>query len=452
MHGGAVVHGSLEKSVCFLTTELAGAKFFCLPRFMLEFRFLENMKRIFILYLIILPALLLSAADLPALLQPYAKPEYWQEREVAPAISKETLVTAVEAARAYYLNHQLQEGNFLYAFDVVSNQQFPDDNQVRQAGALWGLSCLNRDRFTENTRRAVLAGLEFFLSNRKKLTDGQLVVTYPGDEMLKTGTVALFCLAVTDFLIGQEKFLPPEVRSKYETALQEQLRYLQSMELPDGSWAHVYDLPSGYRDPVGKSYYDGEALLAYCKAARYLRRDELLPRIQFALPKLIQKYLLDCWKPGGNAEETRGFSQWGAMAFAECVEAQWEQTDGAAEAALALGWWQIHSNKIEAKAGNTAYAVEGLIASWRVAKCRQDQASMTALRAVSERCLGRLMLCQIGGPFHTKNEFFNSLPRIQPRAFGGITAAPDSGAIRIDNVQHQLHAMLLALKYFYPED
>lgn len=409
------------------------------------------MNKKFLPLLLMLTVLASFAEELPAELRKYAGQEYWQTLDDAPAISKDILLTSIEAARAYYLNHQLKEGNFLYAFDVVSNQQFSDDNQVRQAGALWGLSCLNRDRFTENTRRAVLASLEFFIANRKKLPDGQLVITYPGEDVLKTGTVALFCLAITEFLLGQEKFLPPEVKDKYETILLEHLQYLQSMELPDGSWAHVYDLPSGYRDPIGKSYYDGEALLAYCKAVRYLRREELLPRIQFAVPKLIHRYLLDCWKPGGDPEESKGFSQWGAMAFAECVEAKWEKTAGAAEAAMALAWWQIYSNKLEARGGNTAYAIEGLIASWRVAKCQQDQKSMALLRAVSERCLGRLMLCQIGGPFHTRNEFFNSLPRIQPRAFGGITAAANSGAIRIDNVQHQLHAMLLAVKYFYAD-
>ncbi len=410
-----------------------------------------NLNQRIIFWGTILAALALAATDFSVSLQKYSRAEYWQSLDHLPELSRDHLVTAIEAARVYYLNHQLKEGNFLYAFEVVSNQQFSDDNQVRQAGALWGLSCLNRDRFNENTRRAVLSGLEFFIANRKKFPEGQLIITYPGEDVLKTGTVALFCLAITEFLIGQEKFLPAEVKHRYESVLLDHLRYLQHLELPDGSWVHVHDLPSGYRDPVGKSYYDGEALLAYCKAARYLQREELLPRIQFALPRLIQRYLLDCWKPGGNPEETKGFSQWGAMAFAECVEAGWEHTDGAAEAAMALAWWQIHSNKIESRDGNTAYAVEGLIASWRVAKQRGDQPSMAILRAVSERCLARLMLCQIGGPFHSQNEFFQSLPRIEPRAFGGITAAVHSGAIRIDNVQHQLHAMLLALTYFYPE-
>jgi hypothetical protein len=77
-------------------------------------------------------------------------------------ITRDHLITAIEAARVYYLNQQFKEGNFLYAMDLSTGKYYDDDNQVRQAGALWGLSCLNRDRFTENTRRALLAGIDFF--------------------------------------------------------------------------------------------------------------------------------------------------------------------------------------------------------------------------------------------------------------------------------------------------
>lgn len=393
--------------------------------------------------------LLAGTADLSARLKPYLAPEYWQNLDVVPTISREHLVTAIEAVRVYYLNQQFKDGNFLYAMDLSTGQFFDDDNQVRQAGALWGLSCLNRDRFTENTRRALLSGIDFFERNRKKTPSGEMILAYPGEDVLKTGTVALFCLSLIEFLTGQEQFLPVQVRQRYEDMLDQQLAYLQSMELADGSWAGQYDLPSGYREKVGSPYYDGEALLAYCRAARYLKRDKLLVRVHSALPLLIDKYTVKCWEPGGDSDLTKGFYQWSSMACAEIVEAGWENADLAGDAALAMAWWQIYENKLEVRGGNTAYALEGLIAAWRIAKVRGDLQSMERIRPVIERCLGRLMIWQVGGPFQKQNSYLNSLPKVHPKAYGGITSALNSNIIRIDNVQHQLHAMLLALQYLY---
>ncbi|MFA6931315.1 MAG: hypothetical protein WCT05_13400 [Lentisphaeria bacterium] len=384
-----------------------------------------------------------------AKLKKYSQPEYWLSLDIAPVITREHLITAIEATRVYYLNQQFKEGNFLYAMDLSSGQYYEDDNQVRQAGALWGLSCLNRDRFTENTRRALLAGIDFFDRNRKKLPTGEMILTYPTEDVLKTGTVALFCLSLIEFLIGQQEFLPVEVQQRYQDLLDQQLAYLQSMELADGSWVSQYDLPSGYREKVGSPYYDGEALLAYCRAARYLKRDKLLPRLRSAVPLLLEKYTVKCWEPGGDSDDTKGFYQWGSLACAEIVEAGWENSDIAAETTLAMAWWQIHENKLEARGGNTAYALEGLIAAWRIAKVHDDQKNMQRIRPVIERCLGRLMVWQVGGPFLKQNSYLTHLPRIHPKAYGGIPSSLNSNIIRIDNVQHQLHAMLLALKYLY---
>ena len=45
-----------------------------------------------------------------------------------------------------------------------------------------------------------------------------------------------------------------------------------------------------------------------------------------------------------------------------------------------------------------------------------------------------------------------SLKNVVPEAYGGITAAQNSPLVRIDNVQHQVHATLLTIKYLYPEN
>jgi hypothetical protein len=59
--------------------------------------------------------------------------------------------------------------------------------------------------------------------------------------------------------------------------------------------------------------------------------------------------------------------------------------------------------------------------------------------------------CQIGGPLAGNNPFLKSAKRIPARAHGGVMNHPSSGKVRIDTVQHQAHALLLALNLLFPE-
>ena len=63
-----------------------------------------------------------------------------QASRIRPTITPEIIDQALEAARVYYLNAQYPEGNFRYGLNLTDNMEDEDDNQVRQAGALRGLS------------------------------------------------------------------------------------------------------------------------------------------------------------------------------------------------------------------------------------------------------------------------------------------------------------------------
>ncbi len=385
-------------------------------------------------------------------LQPYMKMDFWQQEIKTPPLSREILIQSLEAARAYYLNQQKTEGNFKYLLDISDGQTVDDDNQVRQAGAIWGLACLNRDFFNEPTRRALLLGFDFFIQNIKTLPTGETVIVYPGEKNLNSGTVALFCLALTDFLAGQDKYLDQNTKDKYRRILFTHIGFLRTMELDDGSWSRAYELSSGIRKPVPSSYYDGETLLAYCKVARLYNRKDLIRRINFALPRLIHRYTVQTWQPDGDQDLTKGFYQWGSMAFAEYIEAGWEpHAKLAADAALALAWWQIDENQLESKKANVAYAVEGLASAWKIAKMTGRKEAEDRLKPIIDNIMGKLILCQYKGPFMQYNPYLMSLKNVVPEAYGGITAAQNSPLVRIDNVQHQVHATLLTLKYLYPE-
>ncbi len=386
----------------------------------------------------------------PAAIHTRASRSYWTERTTPPPLTRKMLIESIEAARVYFLNQQLPEGNFTYALDVIENAPVKDDNQVRQAGALWGLSSLGRDRHTQSTRRAVVRGLDFFFRCSQPLKLGRIAPVYPGADEISTGSVALVSLAIVELCRGQDDYLTPVGRGLYETWLDTYLQYLQHLELETGGWGARYLVTANERDSAASPYFDGETLLLYCKAARYMGRKELIPKIERTALRLAERYTVTAWRSDPMSNDTKGFCQWGCLAFAEHVEAGWQNADVVGDAAMALSWWLIDRHEIESRRGNTAYAVEGLLGGYRVARKRGDIAAMQALRGICERLLSRLISWQIGGPQQDRNDFLASNV-IDPRATGGILSAEDTGFVRIDVVQHQAHAMLMALELLFPE-
>lgn len=398
----------------------------------------------------------------------YADRENWLKTHQAPlpVLTREALEESIEAAGMYLVNQQTSQGNFRYAYDLVSGEEDDSDNQVRQAGTLWSICNLNRHRFTEDTRRCAILGLDFFLRGQRGLPDADVITTtYKGQPVIRTGTVALFCLSLMDFLEGQERYLSEKQQEPFLRALENNLKFLHFQELPSGSWREEYEL-GGMRLPEDiapvSPYFDGESLLAYMTAARFYQARpalqkpfDLEARCRLSLEELLKKYIIDAFALDGDTDGIRGFYQWGVMA---CLQA-WNLfpedpalRDIAWKGAMALSWWQIYGHRLESRQGNTAFAVEGLVAAAELARLAGADEQSKLLGATAVRILTRLMTWQVGGPFMDVNPFLaarrNSLPQ---KAFGGITSTQDTGYIRIDVVQHQLHAMLLAAEYLFPE-
>ena len=379
-----------------------------------------------------------------------AQERTWTGDEDRPDIDRRILVASIEAARAYMLNNQKPEGDFIYEYDTLRRQRADDNNQVRQAGALWALASLCRDRPTDMTHNATVRGLDFFFRNSKPVDAAYTAPIFPDTDEIKTGMVALVCLSLVDFCRARDAYKPIVGRGLYDSWLTQYLNYLQHMELENGSWGRKFVVSRNEREGIHSPYYDGECLLAYCRAARYMDRKELIPRIESIAPKLAEHYTVEAWDQDLDSEETKGFFQWGCMAFAEYVEAGWKDADLIADAAMALAWWQIHEYRVQLRRGNTAYAVEGLLAAYRVARFRHNTADMDRLRNVAIEVLQRLIPWQIGGPLQEHNPFLRSR-RVPALALGGVMSQSDSGIVRIDIVQHQLHAMLMAVDLIFPE-
>lgn len=374
-------------------------------------------------------------------------------------MSADSLAAPRSLGCAFLNNWQLPEGNFRYMYDWTDKSWVEDDHQVRQAGSLWGVGTCYRHEATERGKEVLDKGLAFWFTNTVPgPVEGSLNLKYPGDPWMHSGTVALVALAIVEYLKSDAP-MDEASTADLNTKLDGYLKFLQWMQLKNGHISDRFDHRSNKRRERSSPYYDGESLLAMTKAARQLDRAWLVPTIERAAASMAKTYTIKSWAKDRDSNETKGFFQWGSMSFAEYYVAGWKDKDLYGDVANSLGFWMIHTHRTLSRRRNHAYAIEGLVANWRIANLRKDIPAQTDLLFNLDRSLHKLFQWQIGGPLAPKNTWLKDQGKDDPLAVGGImNARKPSGApvkkdvshqLRIDVTQHQMHATTMALEHVF---
>ena len=118
-------------------------------------------------------------------------------------VTRAHLERSLELGTRFMLAHQKPEGNFDYEYDWRDQSYSEDDNEVRQAGAVWGLALLYQHRPTAELGAAVEKGLAYFESHAVENASGARCIAYPGKAQPGMGTVALIALSYIDYLSAQ---------------------------------------------------------------------------------------------------------------------------------------------------------------------------------------------------------------------------------------------------------
>jgi hypothetical protein len=376
-------------------------------------------------------------------------------------VNKDILDKSFTAGCSFMVRNQKPEGNFNYMYDWLTKKWVADDNQVRQAGALWGIALCNKYEPGKDRKAALDKGLKYWFNQTiPGPVDGSLTVRYKNDEKTSTGTVALIGLSIIDYL-SAEKNLPADYKKELNAKLDGYLKFLQYLLRDNGHFADGYYLEEKRRSDKSSPYFDGETLLCLSKAAKYAGHPEVVPTIERAARACAEDYTIKEWKDNPDSAQTKGFYQWSSMTFAEYYEAKWKDYELFGDTAMALGWWMIHTHDILKRGRNHAYAQEGLISAYRIANWRGDTKAMADLLYVIDRSFYKLTSWQIGGPLMQANRFLVDNKTDDPVAQGGIMNAaraepekpPKKGdtrhELRIDVTQHQMHAVTMALRYIY---
>ena len=243
--------------------------------------------------------------------------------------------------------------------------------------------------------------------------------------------------------------LKDEYRKQLTGKLNGYLEFLNYMRLDNKHFSESYSFDIKSRSPRSNPYFDGETMLCMIRAAKYLGYANLIPLIEDSAMVMAKHYTIDRWRWDHDSRKTKGFFQWGSMAFWEYQDAGWTNSEVFADCVLALSWWMLHTHRTLERTGNTAYAYEGIIHAYLVAKSRNNQAALNDLGNTIDKGLFKLTSWQVGGPLQSNNEFLASNQTNDPLATGGIMNGRQDARLRIDVTQHQMHAVILALNYVY---
>jgi UDP-N-acetylmuramoyl-tripeptide--D-alanyl-D-alanine ligase len=323
---------------------------------------------------------------------------------------------------------------------------------VRQAGAGWGLATIYRFEPSAEVQAALLKALDFMNQHSRLSADGSRYVAYPGDDSGQTGTVALVSLSHLDYL--RSAAVSATHRDKYRPFLEGYLSFLVGARRSDGLWHSSYDIQTGVPRGSPSPYFDGEALLALVRAVKYLERNGLKPLILASAEAGYQKNVVEARALDPDSPVTKGYYQWSSMAFYELATSGWKGTEKFGDYVIELADWMIDVHRTLERTRNTAYAYEGIVHAYQLAKLKNDQVHKEKFARVIDQGLGKLTSWQVGSPL--ANQYIRATPTEDVRAIGGIQNHQRESTLRIDVAQHQMHAVILALEYYAadsrPED
>ena len=370
-------------------------------------------------------------------------------------LTPEILNESLSLGSSFLVNNQKSAGNFNYEYDFVTKTFPPGDNQVRQAGALWGVSLIFAYSQDPEIKKALDKSLKFFFKyTREGNVPGSKAIFYNDERKCKTGTVALVALGIIEYLRA-EKEGRVDLEDSYRQLLEDNLRgyiqHLLSIQLKNAHFADSYT-SNDKRKSISSNYNpyaDGEVLLALIKAAKYLDYKGLKTVFQDSAFLIAKDYTMDQWPRDPDSNLTKGFYQWSSMAFWEYYDAGWEDSEYYGDYVVNMAWWMIYTHRTLQRTRNTAYAYEGIVYAYQIANARKYGTAVNTLSFTIDKGLSKLTSWQVGGPLESKNKFLSSFDQFPGVAIGGIMNHRKEPLLRIDVTQHQMHAVILALKYSY---
>jgi len=381
-----------------------------------------------------------------------AEENSWFDATCKTTLTREILSKAIESARIYLLNNQKKEGNFNYYYSLRANKVIATDNPIAQAATIWSINHLSLCRPTAETQKAAKLATRFLIANNKLITAKHFISVYTNYKNVNTSEVAYHCLTMMDFCKNNGKKMSANNLKFYTMILDKYITHLRTLELPGASWGENFICTEKKGDPFPSAFSDSLCFYTYCKAVKNAGYKELIPIIEKKAPLLMKIYTWDAWNTKMNNPDTIAFYNYSCMAIQKYVEAGWKDSDFMADCAIMMTWWLLKEHELSRHTDNTSYLLNGLLATYKIAKIKNRTDVMEKLEIIIKQELVRIISWQARGPIENENLYFSVKTRISSTGQGGIMTTKNSGIICIDHMQFFITSAITALELFYPKE
>jgi len=352
--------------------------------------------------------------------------------------------TSILATRmADWLVRQLDEdGRMVYGYFPSRGEESQSNNMIRQWMATIALQRIAGDRDDDTLNRRVLDNVTFNLALSYREEEGLGLIADP-DGDVKLGAVALAALAISQN--PQRSLFADE-----EAALR---RMVDRLWQPDGSFDTFY-VPRGRRD--NQNFYPGEALLLWAVTLE----SEFDVRLHDRFMRSFEYY-----RTWHREQPNPAFIPWHTMAY----ERVWTLTQDPElrDFVFEMNDWLLEIQQWDdapapdvagrfynpnrpdfgpPHASSDGVYLEGLIAAHRLAVAVGDETRAETYRVAIARGIRHLMQLQFAD--ETDMFYVSKTDRVA----GGMRTTVYDNAIRVDNVQHGLLAVLDVLESFESAD
>jgi hypothetical protein len=369
----------------------------------------------------------------------------WMERGnnlvIPEALSMES-VSNMGALMGEWLVHQVHpDGRMTYTYLPNRGIEPRVNNMVRQWMASLALIRLAHAQNNRHLFTLAEKNISYNLSRYYREENGLGLIEWNGK--VKLGAIALATLALVE-LPTRYKF------SRYEKAL---MNTIEALYQKDGSFSTFYK-PRNRVD--NQNFYPGETLLLWAVLYRESKDQELLGRFM----KSFRYY-----RSWHRAHRNSAFIPWHTQAYyllwsethdPELRDFIFEMNDWL----LGMQQWDdppypdmqgrfFDPERVrfgQPHASSTGVYLEGLIDAWALAKVTGDTRRQEAYRLAIVHSLRWVMQLQF---VDEVDMFYVSR---QARVRGGLRPTVYDNTIRVDNVQHNLMAVLKILSVFGSED
>lgn len=369
-------------------------------------------------------------------------------------LNEELVNRSLILCKDYIIKNQKYIGNFHYQYYLKSGKFSYKDRPVRQAGASWSLSLYFKETGDTLVENSLIKSLDFFISFSKVTHSNARFFSYPGKKTGEVGAVAILSLALIDYL-STPNHLNAEKKYAYIKYLDEFINYLLLTRDSTHLWHTKYNNLNGnsFYDTinfknkqydVNSPYYDGECLLALVKAFKYFNHKDLIKSIQQSADACYKRYIKDEIKKD-TSQKIIGFYSWGTMSYFELITAGLPNCEKYIKYINLMTDWMVDVHKIVNTNGAALY--EGILHAYELAKLKNDSHQLLKLKPIINSGIVKQIKLQVGGPI--LNDYVKIYNISDNRIIGGILRPGNIPYIRIDNVQHQLCALLYTKRYYF---